>query len=359
MTPGPMLLVDDDEVFRERLAQALRQRGRRSSPRPTATRRCARPARGKLAAAVVDLRMPGMTGTELVPQLLRLQPKLRVVVLTGYGSIASAVEAMRLGAHNYVSKPADADDVLAAVTGDARPIETPGRRGGAAPDAGARRVGAHPAHPGGHRQQRLGDRAPARHHAAHAAAQAEEVPAAGLTRSRGAARRRDHIGKPHKIQVRIAVRSSSVIGTPASGGGIVQESTWARTRSCQSATCWYCISGQGPPTMPLWQSTQRLWKIGATSAQWGGGSGQTVGACTVQTSGAAVVVAGRGRRERAGAPSRTARQTPASSDAGRCGPDGAHGTKLRHGRPRVEGKGGVRKNYAAKKRRIVGARAPG
>jgi two-component system, response regulator RegA len=46
-------------------------------------------------------------------------------VLTVYGIIASAVEAMRLGAHNYVSKPADADDVLAAVTGDARPIETP------------------------------------------------------------------------------------------------------------------------------------------------------------------------------------------------------------------------------------------
>jgi two-component system response regulator RegA len=65
-----------------------------------------------------------MSGTELVPQLLKLQPKLRVVVLTGYGSIASAVEAMRLGAHNYVSKPADADDVLAAVTGDARPVET-------------------------------------------------------------------------------------------------------------------------------------------------------------------------------------------------------------------------------------------
>jgi len=65
-----------------------------------------------------------MSGTELLPQLLRLQPGLRVVVLTGYGSIASAVDAMRLGAHNYVSKPADADDVLAAVTGDARAVET-------------------------------------------------------------------------------------------------------------------------------------------------------------------------------------------------------------------------------------------
>ena len=49
-------------------------------------------------------------------------------MLTGYGSIASAVEAMRLGAHNYVSKPADADDVLAAVTGDARVDRDTGRR---------------------------------------------------------------------------------------------------------------------------------------------------------------------------------------------------------------------------------------
>jgi len=131
MNPGRMLLVDDDEVFRERLAQALRQRGQEVVTAADGDEAVRAAGRGKLAAAVVDLRMPGMTGTELVPQLLRLQPKLRVVVLTGYGSIASAVEAMRLGAHNYVSKPADADDVLAAVTGDARAIETPA--GDAAP----------------------------------------------------------------------------------------------------------------------------------------------------------------------------------------------------------------------------------
>ena len=206
MTPGPMLLVDDDEVFRERLAQALRQRGQEVVTAADGDEAVRAAGRGKLAAAVVDLRMPGMTGTELVPQLLRLQPKLRVVVLTGYGSIASAVEAMRLGAHNYVSKPADADDVLAAVTGDARPIETAGRRGGAAPDAGARRVGAHPAHPGGHRQQRLGDRAPARHHAAHAAAQAEEVPAAGLIRC--AARRAGAITSGSRTRSRSGSRSA-------------------------------------------------------------------------------------------------------------------------------------------------------
>ena len=122
--PASLLIVDDDEVFRERLASALRQRGQEVVTAADGEQAVRAAGRGKLAAAVVDLRMPGMSGTELVPHLLRLQPDLRVVVLTGYGSIASAVEAMRLGAHNYVSKPADADDVLAAVTGDARPVPT-------------------------------------------------------------------------------------------------------------------------------------------------------------------------------------------------------------------------------------------
>jgi two-component system response regulator RegA len=131
MTAEPMLLVDDDEVFRERLASALRQRGQEVVTAADGDQAVRAAGRGKLAAAVVDLRMPGMSGTELVPHLLRLQPDLRVVVLTGYGSIASAVEAMRLGAHNYVSKPADADDVLAAVTGDARAMPT--ESGDAAP----------------------------------------------------------------------------------------------------------------------------------------------------------------------------------------------------------------------------------
>jgi two-component system, response regulator RegA len=136
MSEGRMLLVDDDEVFRERLAQALRQRGQEVVTAADGDEAVRAAGDGTLAAAVVDLRMPGMSGTELVPQLLRLQPKLRVVVLTGYGSIASAVEAMRLGAHNYLSKPADADDVLAAVTGDARPIQA--AAGAAAPPTLAR-----------------------------------------------------------------------------------------------------------------------------------------------------------------------------------------------------------------------------
>ena len=124
--PASLLIVDDDEVFRERLAQALRQRGQDVVTAADGDEAIRAAEKGRLQAAVVDLRMPGMTGTELLPKLLRLHPKLRVVVLTGYGSIASAVEAMRLGAHNYVSKPADADDVLAAVMGDARAVEPAG-----------------------------------------------------------------------------------------------------------------------------------------------------------------------------------------------------------------------------------------
>ena len=122
--PASLLIVDDDEVFRERLARALRQRGQDVVTAADGDEAIRAAEKGRLQAAVVDLRMPGMTGTELLPKLLRLHPKLRVVVLTGYGSIASAVEAMRLGAHNYVSKPADADDVLAAVMGDPCAVET-------------------------------------------------------------------------------------------------------------------------------------------------------------------------------------------------------------------------------------------
>jgi two-component system response regulator RegA len=66
-------------------------------------------------AAVVDLKMPGgKSGLDLVPELAARHPGVQIVVLTGYGSIATAVEAVRKGAINYLSKPADADQILAA-----------------------------------------------------------------------------------------------------------------------------------------------------------------------------------------------------------------------------------------------------
>ena len=69
--------------------------------------------------AVVDLRLPGQSGLEVVRDLKALDPTTDIVVLTGYGSIATAVESVRLGARTYLTKPADADQVLAAFGGHA------------------------------------------------------------------------------------------------------------------------------------------------------------------------------------------------------------------------------------------------
>lgn len=119
-----VLLVDDDEVFRRTLARALSRRGlevRLAEDYETAME-AARADSPELA--VIDLRMPGRSGLELLRDLRELDPTTRVVVLTGYGSIATAVDAMRLGATSYVPKPADADDILAAFDrAEAPPLE--------------------------------------------------------------------------------------------------------------------------------------------------------------------------------------------------------------------------------------------
>jgi two-component system response regulator RegA len=112
-----ILLVDDDETFRERLARALRERGH-SVVAAGDYVSAMDAARAALPAfAVVDLKMPGPSGLDLVRDLHAIGPEIRIVVLTGYGSIASTVEAMHRGAHHYLSKPADADEIIAALTG--------------------------------------------------------------------------------------------------------------------------------------------------------------------------------------------------------------------------------------------------
>jgi two-component system response regulator RegA len=109
-----LLLVDDDAVFRERLARAFRERGYdvRTAGSAEDALRAAHVDTPELA--VVDLRMPGKNGLELVRDLVALDPATKVVVLTGYGSIATAVDAIKLGAAHYLAKPADADDLIAA-----------------------------------------------------------------------------------------------------------------------------------------------------------------------------------------------------------------------------------------------------
>jgi two-component system response regulator RegA len=109
-----ILVVDDDEVFRSRVVRALEHRGfaAHGAADHTAALKAARATRAD--RAIVDLRLPGRSGLEVVRDLKSLRPRISIVVLTGYASIATAIESLRLGATNYLSKPADVDQMLAA-----------------------------------------------------------------------------------------------------------------------------------------------------------------------------------------------------------------------------------------------------
>jgi two-component system, response regulator RegA len=121
-----LLLVDDNLAFRERLARSFRERGFEVLTAGNYEEAFEAAMLRKPQLAVVDLRMPGRSGLELVRDLKKQHPEIRVLVLTGFGSIATAIDAVRLGATNYLSKPADADDILAAFArGTAEPGEAP------------------------------------------------------------------------------------------------------------------------------------------------------------------------------------------------------------------------------------------
>ena len=109
-----IMVVDDDATFRERLVAALcaRKLAAQGSGSPAEALEAA--VRFKPDRAVVDLRMPGGSGIDLVSDLLEIDSEMDIVVLTSYGSIATALEAMRRGAADYLTKPADADQILAA-----------------------------------------------------------------------------------------------------------------------------------------------------------------------------------------------------------------------------------------------------
>jgi two-component system response regulator RegA len=114
-----ILLVDDESVFRERLARALRRRGLVVETSGSPGKALERLHRGqRFDYAVLDLRMPGISGLELLSAVKRIDAAMRVVILTSYGSIASTVEAMRLGAWSCVAKPTDADELLNVLQGD-------------------------------------------------------------------------------------------------------------------------------------------------------------------------------------------------------------------------------------------------
>ena len=120
-----ILFVDDDNVFRERMAQALRARGCAVMTAPNYDKAMEEIGGGsRFDNAVIDLQMPGPSGLELLTALRDIDAAMRIVVLTGYGSIASTVEAMRRGAFDYLAKPVDADDLLRILADDERLTES-------------------------------------------------------------------------------------------------------------------------------------------------------------------------------------------------------------------------------------------
>jgi two-component system response regulator RegA len=113
---GPVLfLVDDDAPLRRSLQRALERRGFRVFAAESLKEGFNLAHTLRPDYAVVDLRLEDGSGIELVKKLRELHPKVRIVILTGYGNIATAVAAVKAGAIDYLAKPADADEVIAAL----------------------------------------------------------------------------------------------------------------------------------------------------------------------------------------------------------------------------------------------------
>jgi len=108
------LVVDDDEAFRNRLCRALEARGWEANAAADGAAALDLAAKLSPDLAIVDLRLRGMGGLDIVRKLHGLDETICIIVLTGYGSIATALAATKLGASHYLSKPADADQILAA-----------------------------------------------------------------------------------------------------------------------------------------------------------------------------------------------------------------------------------------------------
>lgn len=112
-----ILVVDDDATFRERLATSLRRRGHLVMASATRDESLAVLATFSPEGAVIDLRLDGESGLNVARDLRERDPKVRILILTGYGSIATAVDAMRLGAVDYLAKPADTHQIEMALFG--------------------------------------------------------------------------------------------------------------------------------------------------------------------------------------------------------------------------------------------------
>ncbi|MBI4273800.1 MAG: ActR/PrrA/RegA family redox response regulator transcription factor [Rhizobiales bacterium] len=110
-----LLIVDDDKPFLERLARAMESRGFAVTVANSVASGLRALEHAAPAFAVIDMRLGDGNGLDVIAALMRRRPDARGIVLTGYGNIATAVNAVKLGAFDYLAKPADADDVVAAL----------------------------------------------------------------------------------------------------------------------------------------------------------------------------------------------------------------------------------------------------
>ena len=121
-----LLIVEDDKSFLQRLARAMETRGFAVTTAETVADGLSQLEAVSPAFAVVDMRLEDGNGIEVISALKRCRPDARAIILTGYGNIATAVNAVKLGAVDYLAKPVDADDVAAALLAlDGRRAEPP------------------------------------------------------------------------------------------------------------------------------------------------------------------------------------------------------------------------------------------
>lgn len=128
MTPEPnssFLIVDDDDIFCGVLARAIERRGFHVAAARSVGEAQQLIEKRAPDYAIVDLRIGNDSGLGLIRQLAAISPPPKSVVLTGYGSIATAVEAIKLGALHYLTKPVEVDEILAALQGDGAPAAQP------------------------------------------------------------------------------------------------------------------------------------------------------------------------------------------------------------------------------------------
>jgi two-component system response regulator RegA len=109
-----VLVVDDESIFRERLCRAFKGRGWDTHEAGDATQTLDLAGRISPDLVLLDLRMPDVNGLDLIERIKALDSTITVIILTGYGSIPTAMQALKLGADHYLSKPVDADQILAA-----------------------------------------------------------------------------------------------------------------------------------------------------------------------------------------------------------------------------------------------------